>query len=125
MAKVTREQLLNSAFNDPRNYPYGFARSGDFSISESQALSQYGRLISALVSGQLSCANEEDENLLAVAQGEKSPSTVVERAWVKYQSRINRPKAGSIYGTNRNNSPASDDSDESDFIDDDVVMDED
>ncbi len=104
MAKVTREQLLNYAFQDPRNYPYGFARSGDFSISESKALSQYGGLISALLDGELTCSCEEDESLLAAARGEKEPSSVAEKAWDKYQRRINRPKAGSIYGTNKNNS---------------------
>lgn len=101
MAKVTREQLLNSAFHDRNNYPYGFARSGDFSISESKALSQYGRLISALLSGELECSCEDDEGLLAVAKGEKEASTIAEKAWDKYQRRINRPKAGSIYGTTK------------------------
>ena len=51
MTTMTRESLLKRSFNDFRNYPYGFARSGDFSIRESDALTQYGCLITALLNG--------------------------------------------------------------------------
>lgn len=131
MAKVTREQLLNFAFSDPRNYPYGFARSGDFSISESKALTEYGCLISALLSGKLACSCEEDESLLTAARQEKEPDTSAERAWAKYAKRISRPKAGSIYGASKNHLETDsgdviDDTDSSDLIvDEDVVLDED
>lgn len=127
MAKVTREQLLNSAFNDPKNYPYGFARSGDFSISESKALTEFGRLISALVTGELSCSCEEDESLLAVAREEKEPETTAERAWIKYCRRINRPKAGSIYGHSKppSGDDGSADSSDTDIDDTDIMSDED
>ena len=50
MAKLTRDDLLAKTFVDPANYPYGFSRSGDFSINEAKALQQYGSLISALLS---------------------------------------------------------------------------
>ncbi|MFT4938917.1 MAG: hypothetical protein ACI88A_001949 [Paraglaciecola sp.] len=99
MAKLTREFLLKRAFSDPKNYPYGFSRSGDFSISESQALGQYGCLVAALLDGQLESVSEEDYGLLESAYGKKEPQTIAEKAWVKYQKRINRPKPGTIYGT--------------------------
>ena len=101
MAKLTRESLIARVFSDPKNYPYGFSRSGDFSISESKALSQYGCLIAALADGQLEPTTEEDRNYLASLHGEKAPETVAEKAWLKYQKRINRPKMGSIYGTHK------------------------
>jgi len=129
MAKVTRDQLLNSVFSDSKNYPYGFARSGDFAIAESKALSQYGRLIWALVNGKIEASCAEDEALLAVARGEKPPETAAERAWEKYQIRINRPKAGSIYGRTKsaaNSSQEASDDDASDIIEetDDVIIEE-
>ncbi|MDF2178717.1 DUF413 domain-containing protein [Aliiglaciecola sp. CAU 1673] len=99
MAKLTKESLLKRAFLDPKNYPYGFSRSGDFSIGESQALSRYGTLVAALVDGQIEPEDEEDHALIAAARGDKAPSTVIEKAWCKYQKRINRPKLGSIYGS--------------------------
>ncbi|MFC3093717.1 DUF413 domain-containing protein [Alteromonas sediminis] len=101
MATLTREQLIKRVFADPKNYPYGFARSGDFSINESRALSQYGSLIAALVDGKLTPEMDEDFNYLAVAHGDKEPENIAERAWLKYQKRINRPKAASIYGRTR------------------------
>jgi uncharacterized protein YifE (UPF0438 family) len=99
MAKLTREFLITRVFSDPTNYPYGFSRSGDFTISESKALSHYGCLITALVNGQIEPSNAADERLLDVAFGCKSPEGLGEKAWVKYQKRINRPKPANIYGS--------------------------
>lgn len=98
MAKQTRNELLNRSFMDPKNFPYGFSRSGDFSINEAKALTGYGNLIAALLSGNLQPSCSEDEQLLAVAREVAEPSTYAEKAWVKYQKRINRVKTGSIYG---------------------------
>lgn len=98
MTKVTRESLIKRVFSDPKNYPYGFSRSGDFSINESKALTQYGCLVSALVDGELQPENDEDRGFIEAAFNHKEPETAAERAWVKYQKRINRPKLGSIYG---------------------------
>jgi uncharacterized protein YifE (UPF0438 family) len=101
MAKLTRESLVKRIFSDAKNYPYGFSRSGDFTISESKALSQYGCLIAALVDGQIEPTSTDDDALLAAAFGNKEPETAAEKAWVKYQKRINRPKLGNVYGNHR------------------------
>ncbi|GAC20267.1 DUF413 domain-containing protein [Paraglaciecola arctica] len=101
MSKLTREFLVQRMFSDAKNYPYGFSRSGDFSISESKALSEYGCLIAALVDGQIQPETNEDNELLAAAFGKKEPESAAEKAWVKYQKRINRPKLGSVYGNHR------------------------
>lgn len=98
MANVTRDAFIKRIFTDPKNYPYGFSRSGDFSINESKALSQYGSLIAALVDGKIDPETDDDHGYLEAAFGKKEPETIAERAWVKYQRRINRPKLGSIYG---------------------------
>lgn len=99
MAIVTRDSLINRVFTDPKNYPYGFSRSGDFSINESKALTQYGCLCAALVDGVLAPETAEDEHFLQSAFLNIEPETLAERAWVKYQKRINRPKLGSVYGS--------------------------
>jgi uncharacterized protein YifE (UPF0438 family) len=98
---MSRELLLKRMFDNPKHYPYGFSRSGDFSIAESKALSQYGCLIAALVDGLLVPSNDEEKGFIEAAIGKKKPETIAERAWLKYQSRINRPKYGSIYGTQK------------------------
>ena len=72
MATVTRDTLLRKPFNDFRNYPYGFSRSGDFSIRESDALLHYGCLITAMLNGEFKPETAEDKSLLAVAKGEKN-----------------------------------------------------
>ena len=115
MAKLTREFLVKRMFSDAKNYPYGFSRSGDFSISESKALSEFGSLIAALVDGQIQPETIEDNNLLAAAFGKKEPEGAAEKAWVKYQKRINRPKLGSVYGNHRP-AVAEDDSEDDDTI---------
>lgn len=101
MATVNREQLIKKPFNDFKNYPYGFARSGDFSIRESELLGKHGSLITALMSGEIEPESAEEQSLLAVARGEKAAETPIEKAWSKYQARINRPKVGSMYGRSR------------------------
>lgn len=98
MTMINRELLLKKPFKDFRYYPYGFARSGDFSIRESDALSQYGNLITALLTGDYQPQNAEDAALLAVARAERAAVSVPEKAWVKYQSRIHRPPVASLYG---------------------------
>ena len=111
MAKLSREFLVKRIFSDLKNYPYGFSRSGDFSISESKALAQHGCIIAALVDGQIEPQSSEDDGMLAVAFGNKEPEGATEKAWVKYQKRINRPKLGSVYGNHR--STVADDSTDS------------
>lgn len=101
MATVNRDTFVKRVFSDPKNYPYGFSRSGDFSINESRALSQFGALIAALVDGKIAPETEEDQGYLAAAYCEKDPESLAEKAWVKYQTRINRPKTSSIYGSNK------------------------
>jgi uncharacterized protein YifE (UPF0438 family) len=117
MVKFTRELLVNRMFSDTKNYPYGFSRSGYFSISESKALSEYGCLIAALVDGQIEFQNIEDDGLLAAAFGKKEPEGLAEKAWVKYQKQINRYRPGSVYGNHRPTTvEAEDDDDDKDTI---------
>ncbi|MCP1338777.1 DUF413 domain-containing protein [Idiomarina sp. M1R2S28] len=98
MTKMTRESLLKKPFNDFRNYPYGFSRSGDFSIRESDALTHYGCLITAMLNGEFKPTLKEDIQLLAACKGEQAPVSTVEKVWAKYQARIHRPKVASMYG---------------------------
>ena len=109
MKVLTKESLLRKKFSDLKNYPYGFSRSGDFSIAESKALIEYGCLIAALVDGDLVPQNDEDHGIIAAAHGLAEPTDTVQRAWLKYQKRINRPKTGSIHGTIKALNESSDD----------------
>ncbi len=120
--QLSKESLMKKAFIDAKNYPYGFSRSGDFSITESKALVACGCLIAALIDGHLTPKDEEDMAILAMAHGDIEPQDAGQRAWLKYQKRINRPKTGSIYGTKKASSQIDDDSLVHD-VDDDIDID--
>ena len=57
--------------------------------------------------------------MLAAAFGNKEPEGAAEKAWVKYQKRINRPKLSCVYGNHR---PAVADNDSEDV--DTIVLDD-
>ncbi|GFD69447.1 DUF413 domain-containing protein [Alteromonas sp. KUL106] len=109
MSVITKEQVTSKPFADKKHYPYGFARSGDFSINESKLLQSYGGLFAALVDGKITPENDEEQAYLESALGHREPATPQEKAWLKYQARINRPKTASIYGSKK---PAVDDVDD-------------
>mgnify|MGYP000330207474 CR=1 FL=1 len=123
MATITREALSKRLFSDPKHYPYGFSRSGDFSIAESKALQQYGALIAALVDGLLLPETEQDKSYIASALGQQAPSCIEEKAWLRYQQRINRPKYASIHGTKRSSTNDREEQELVNDIDDDLGID--
>ena len=101
MSVITKEHVTRKPFADKKNYPYGFARSGDFSINESNLLQAHGSLFAALVDGKITPENDEEQAYLESALGHRDPATPQEKAWLKYQSRINRPKKASIYSSKK------------------------
>lgn len=94
MAKFNRDELLQKTFHDPANYPYGFSRSGDFSIKDCELLVRYGTLCKALSEGEVEGETDEDVHLRNVILGKDDAISPVERVWLKYQSRIHRPRVG-------------------------------
>lgn len=119
---LSKEVLLRRVFSDTKHYPYGFSRSGDFSITESKALSAYGCYIAALIDGNIQPQDSDDNAILAAVHGVIEPQDIAQKAWLKYQKRINRPKTGSIYGTKKVASQEDNDYSVSD-IDDDFEID--
>lgn len=122
MTKLTRDALARRQFADRRHYPYGFARSGDFSIRESQLLSQHGSLIAALLDGQLLPESPQEQGYIDVAMGKRHAESAVEKVWYKYQTRINRPKTGSIYGCKGGDAAIADAADSLDEDNDDLPL---
>ena len=120
MSVITKEHVTRKPFADKKNYPYGFARSGDFSINESNLLQAHGSLFAALVDCKITPENDEEQAYLESALGHRDPATPQEKAWLKYQSRINRPKTASIYGSKK---PVVEDVDDDDNIGDNSDLD--
>ena len=125
MSVITKEKITRKPFADKKTYPYGFARSGDFSINESKLLQGYGSWFAALVDGKITPGNDEEQAYLESALGHREPATSQEKAWLKYQARINRPKTASIYGSKRPSAEeVDDDEDISDNSDIDISLDD-
>ncbi len=95
MSKEIRSSF-NKAFQDFKNYPYGFSRSGDFSIKESQVLESNGVWLAALADGKVEPESEEERRLISVIVGDQLPESTLERVWIKYQKRISRPHVGAL-----------------------------
>jgi uncharacterized protein YifE (UPF0438 family) len=77
-------RVSTKPFIDRQKFPYGFKKSGDFSISEAELLSAFGRTLLALESGELTPENEEEEHFVAFISGRVEATSPVERAWAKY-----------------------------------------
>jgi len=79
-----REDFLTRRFYDDSRFPYGFSRSGDFTIAEAEALERCGSLYQAVTEGRVSNPNDDDIRITQVITGEVEASSVEERAWFKY-----------------------------------------
>lgn len=71
-------------FIDRQKFPYGFKKSGDFSISEANILSQYGYTLLALENGDLEPESADEHAFVAFIKGQQECTTPIARAWAKY-----------------------------------------
>lgn len=101
MSNLSRDQLTKKPFNDYKNYPYGFSRSGDFSIKEAGILERNGSLLLALTNGDIPAERNEDKLFLQVINGATETDNEIFKVWVKYLRKINRQKVVSIYGARK------------------------
>ncbi|OCL21894.1 DUF413 domain-containing protein [Gilliamella sp. wkB171] len=84
--------ISQQRFFDNKNYPRGFSRHGDFTIKEAQILEKHGYAFKDLDTEIRKPVTAEEKSFVAVCKGKKEPTTEFEKAWLKYLSRINKPK---------------------------------
>ena len=89
----------SSLFYDDANFPRGFSKSGDFTIAEADALHQYGHAMNALQNGKRKPATDEEKVFVAVCLGKQAPTSTAERAWIKYQEKLNNKISVSAFGS--------------------------
>ena len=77
-----------SKFYDDINFPYGFNSSGYFTRAESEILERCGKTLIALQKGLMIATNQDQLNFLLTCEGNRLPSSVVEKAWAVYQKAI-------------------------------------
>jgi uncharacterized protein YifE (UPF0438 family) len=99
-------RVTGSQFYDTEHYPYGFARSGEFTIKQTKILSEIGRTLLALSEGVEQAITAEEIQFVKVCSGEIPAETDVEKTWVYYRGIINKPfvQVGSkLAGTKNSN----------------------
>ncbi|TYK65391.1 DUF413 domain-containing protein [Colwellia echini] len=79
-------------FYDDKNYPRGLAKSGDFTLKESQIMEQYGVALRALADQSRAPVTDEEIQFVEVCINQLDPVTPIEKAWVKYQNKTLTPK---------------------------------
>ncbi|AFV85901.1 MULTISPECIES: DUF413 domain-containing protein [Alteromonas] len=69
---------------DRQKFPYGFRKSGDFSIAEADLLTQYGKTLLQLETGELTPQNDDEAHFVDFISGKVEASNNLEKAWAKY-----------------------------------------
>ncbi|MEZ8188835.1 DUF413 domain-containing protein [Vibrio sp. 1F279] len=71
-------------FYDTIKFPRGFAKSGDFTLSEEEILTLFGDTMHALETGELSPSNSEEKHFIKVLSHPHKAKSKLERVWLKY-----------------------------------------
>ncbi|MFT7131035.1 MAG: hypothetical protein ACI89U_003162 [Gammaproteobacteria bacterium] len=83
MEKHTNFRKLPRYYDDV-NYPRGFSKHGDYTITEADTLHVYGRILSELASGKTLPETADEKRFTKVCSGEAKAKTYIENLWVKY-----------------------------------------
>lgn len=88
----------NSKFYSDKHFPYGFARSGQFTREQSNLLERHGRAYEALHMGKQEPENEEESRFIRVCRGDADPVTEHEKVWMLYCKLIAKRPSVSPFG---------------------------
>ena len=88
-------------FRDIVHFPYGFSRSGDFSIPEARLLENYGDTLWKLSHDEMLPDGEEEQRFVDVVLGECAPETIFEKVWVKYLLKSQRRNFHTLFRSGR------------------------
>ncbi len=80
----TAFRLGKKRFYDTKKFPRGFAKSGDFTLTEEDILTLYGETLSGLETGVLQPENAEEQQFLKVLENPDLAASKIEKAWLKY-----------------------------------------
>jgi len=79
---------VDRMFLDDEHFPYGFARSGDFTIEQANLLEVHGWAYVELASGQRKPAGQSEIDFVAFCHGEKNAESVHEKVWKRYRDSV-------------------------------------
>lgn len=75
-------------------FPYGLARSGEFTIEQAKLLEAHGFAYLALADGSATPINSEEEAFVAFCKGDKEADNKHEKAWRRYVDRVQKVNKG-------------------------------
>ena len=88
--KLTHGFITEAAFYDDAHFPRGFSKSGNFTIAESELLTQVGKRLFMLEQGLSNPENSVEEQFVqfckAQFEGELEGQNRVEILWQKYKN---------------------------------------
>ncbi|WP_070968983.1 DUF413 domain-containing protein [Vibrio sonorensis] len=106
-------------FYDNTKFPRGFAKSGDFTLSEEEILIFYGDTMVALENGEIHAENSEEKHFLKVLDNPGKAKTKLERTWLKYtQLARGRKRFHTLNGRSKPDSVSEDFSEEVSLVED-------
>ena len=89
-------------FYDDKNYPRGMSRSGEYSINEVKIIESYGAALEAIANGTREPTTDEERRFKQVCDGEAPAQSPIEKAWLKYQTKVLTPKQfHTLFGTRK------------------------
>lgn len=77
-------RLSDKPFIDRVKFPYGFRKSGDFSITEADLLTKYGKTLLNLESGAETPQSDDEQHFVDFISGKVPAGNSLEKAWQKY-----------------------------------------
>ena len=93
--------VVAEPFRDQLNFPYGFGKSGDFSINEARLLATLGARLSNLEQGIVEPQNQVEEAFVDMCISMREPATIVERLWRKYLRLTTTRRFHTLHGCSR------------------------
>ncbi|MEZ8308993.1 DUF413 domain-containing protein [Vibrio splendidus] len=93
-------------FYDTIKFPRGFAKSGDFTLSEEEILTLFGDTMLALETGELTPTNAEERHFIKVLAHPHKAKSKLDRVWLKYiQLARGRRRFHTLNGCKRGEMP--------------------
>ena len=87
-----RSFIAEKNFRDPQNFPYGFARSGEFTREQAVLLETHGLAYQALDAGEREPVDKQEREFVSFCRGDKPAESLHERTWERYCKKIERSR---------------------------------
>ena len=92
MADQFNEFEQQGPFYDNTNFPRGFNKSGEFTLNESDLLTRYGKHLRLLETQDVGKQSTAQKRFIKVCRGEVEAESTLEKAWMKYRTKVAQPK---------------------------------